>query len=88
MSLQIPKPKTFKTVKTFTENLELTFKNFGAKEPVLFAEIWNFNTKSSNRFFQDKTSFKVDAIESLTFQFGLLQVNKKPSTRITYSFFV
>lgn len=39
MSLQIPKPKTFKTVKTFTENLELTFKNFGAKEPVLFAEI-------------------------------------------------
>ena len=41
--------------------------------------IRDFNAKSSNWFCQGKTSFEGDAIENLTYQFGLHQVIKEPT---------
>ena len=64
---------------TFTENLELNLENLAQRNSFLVVAIGDFNANSSNWFCQDKTSFEGDAIENLTFQFGLHQVNKEPT---------
>ena len=65
--------------KTFTENHELNLDNLVQRNLLLVVAIGDFNVKSSNWFFQDKTNFEGDAIENLASQFGLHQVIKEPT---------
>ena len=67
------------TFETFTENHELNLDNLVQRNPLLIVAIGDFNVKSSNCFFQDKTNFEGDAIENLASQFGLHQVIKEPT---------
>ena len=65
--------------KTFTENHELNLDNLVQRNLLLVVAIGDFNVKSSNWFFQDKTNFEGDAIENLASQFGLHQIIKEPT---------
>lgn len=56
---------------TFTGNHELNLENLVQINPFVVLVVGGFNAKSSNWFCQDKSRFKGDVIENLTFQFGL-----------------
>ena len=74
--------------KTFTENHELNLDNLVQRNLLLVVAIGDFNVKSSNWFFQDKTNFEGDAIENLASQFGLHQVINEPTHILdTYSLY-
>ena len=62
----------------FTENLELNLENLVQRNRFSLMAIGDFNAKSSNWLFQEKTSSERHA-EYFTFHFGLHQVIKKPT---------
>ena len=49
------------------------------RNPSLVVAIGDFNPKSSNCFFHDKTNFEGDTVENLTSQFRSHQVIKEPT---------
>ena len=71
---------------TFAGKPELNLENLVKIKAFLVVAIGDYNTKSSNWFFHDKTNFEGDTVESLISQFGLHQVIKEP-TRILHTSF-
>ena len=58
----------------FCNNFELTLDAVSATNPFLIVAIGDFNTKSSNWYTGNTTTFEGSKIEAITSQFGLKQI--------------
>ena len=64
---------------TFSENLERNLEFLFQNNSFLVLVIEDFNVKSSNWYYHDKSSSKGNAVDTITKQYGLHQVIKQPT---------
>ena len=63
----------------FSENLERNLDRLFQNNLFLVVVIGDFNVKSSNRYYHDKSSSEGNAVDTITKQYGLHQVIKEPA---------
>ena len=63
----------------FSENLERNLDRLFQNNPFLVVVIGDFNVKSSNWYYHDKSSSEGNAVDTITKQYGLHQVIKEPT---------
>ena len=63
----------------FSENLERNLDRLFWNNPFLVVVIEDFNVKSSNWYYHDKSSSEGNAVDTITKQYGLHQVIKEPT---------
>ena len=62
----------------FSKNFERNLDRLFQSNPFLVVVTWDFNVKSSNWYYHDKSSSEGNADDTITKQYGLHQVIKKP----------
>ena len=68
----------------FTDNLQLSLDKISNQNPFLTVVLGDFNTKSSNWYKHDKTTYEDSKVDAVTSQFGLQQLIKE-STHILWN---
>ena len=63
----------------FADNLQLSLDKISNQNPFLQLPLGDFNTKSSNWYKNDQTTYEGSKIEAMTSQFGLKQLIEKPT---------
>ena len=79
ISLYRSPSKSHDILKTFADNLELNLEMTADKNPYLIVILGDFNTKSSNWYKHNKTTYEGSKIEAITSQFGLNQLIQEPT---------
>ena len=63
----------------FADNLQLSLDKFSNRNPFLTVVLGDFDTKSSNWYKHNKTTYEGSKIDAVTSQFRLLQSIKEPT---------
>ena len=63
----------------FADNLQLSLDKISNQNPFLTVVLGDFNTKPSNWYKHDKTTYEGSKINAVTSQFGIQQLIKEPS---------
>ena len=63
----------------FADNLQLSLDKISNQNPFLTVALSDFNTKSSNWYKHNRTTYEGSKIDAVTSQFGLQQLIKEPS---------
>ena len=63
----------------FSENLERNLDDLLQNNPFLVVVISDFNVKSNNWYYRDKSSLEGDTVDTITNQYGLHQVITEPT---------
>ena len=74
-----PRVRHKMNLKKFSENLERNLHRAFQNNPFLVVVIGDFNVKSSNWHYHDKSSLEGNAFDTITKQYGVHQVIKKPT---------
>ena len=69
----------------FADNFELNLDKITNKNSYLIVTLGDFNTKSSNRYKHDTTTYEGSKIDAITSQFGLKQLIQEPTHVLTDS---
>ena len=63
----------------FADNLQLSLDKISNQNPFLTVVLGDFNTKSSNWYKHDQTTYEGSKMDAVTSQFGLQQLIKEPT---------